>query len=86
MAIIKECIENLEPKFKELQCPFCRVEVGATNMLTKIEEIINRLFEAMLFNRASEASNNPKFILSKNHSRSVEKEMRDNFEGERPML
>ena len=57
-----------------------------TNKLAKIKEIISMLFEALLFNRAGEASNSPELILLKSHSRCVEKEMCDNFEGGKPLL
>ena len=49
METIKECIENLEAKFKELQCQFYKVEVEVSGKLAKIEEIINRLSKALLF-------------------------------------
>ena len=62
------------------------VEVGVTNKLAKIKEIINMLFEVMLFNRAGEVSNSPELISLKSHSRCVEKEMCDDFQGGKPLL
>ena len=54
--------------------------------LTKIKETISRLSEALLFNRANKASNNPEFLPFKSHSQSVEKESRDNFEKGKPLF
>ena len=73
MTTIKECIEILEVKFKELQCQFCIMEVGVADKLAKINETIRRLFEALLFNRADKTSNNHVLVSIKSHSRSVER-------------
>ena len=78
MATIKEHIENLEVKFKEVQCRF-RIEVGVANKLAKFYETISRLSTDLLFNRAGETSNNHVLVSFKSHSQSVEKESRDNF-------
>ena len=56
MATIKERIENLEVKFKELQCRFRIMEVEVADKLAKMEEKIERLFEVMLFNQVGETS------------------------------
>ena len=56
-----------------------------TNKLAKIREIVSKLFEALLFNRVGEASNNLDLVSSKSHSRSVEKEMH-NFEDGKLLL
>ena len=82
----KKRIENLEAKFKELQCRFCIVEVGVSNKLTKIEEKINKLIDTLLFNQASEASNNSVLVFFKSHRKRTKKENHDNFEGEKPQF
>ena len=84
MARIKESIENLEVKFKELQCQFRIVEVGVADKLAKIDETISRLFVALLFNRTGKTSNNHVLFSFKSHSRSVERESHDNFEDGKP--
>ena len=53
-------------------------------LIVKIDETIKRLFEALLFNRTCEASNNHVLVSFKSHSRSVEKETYDNFEDDKP--
>ena len=70
---MKECIESLEVEFKELQCRFRKMGLGVAKRPIKIEETISRLFKALLFNRADEASNNPELVPFKSHSQSVEK-------------
>ena len=86
MVTIEECIKNLEAKFKELQCRFHIVEVGVADKLVRIEETINNLSKALLFDRVGEANNNLVFDSFKCHSQSVEKESHDNFEGELPLF
>ena len=86
MATINERIENLEVKFKKLPCRFRIVEVGVADKLAKIDETIRRLFEALLFNRAGETSNNHVLFSFKSHSRSVERESHDNFEDGKPQF
>ena len=56
------------------------VKVGVDDKLVKIEETINKLSKALLFDRVGKASNNPVLISFKCHSRSIEKESLDNFE------
>ena len=84
METIKECIENLEGKFKELQCRFRIVEVGVADKLAKIDKTTKRLFQALLFNRAGETSNNHVLISFKSHSRSLERESHGNFKDGKP--
>ena len=86
MATIKEHIENLRTKLKELQCQFHIVEMGVADKLTKIEETINWLSEALLFDQAREANTNPMLVSFKSQSRSVEKESHDNFEGRKTTI
>ena len=86
MAIIKERIENLEAKFMELQYRFPIVDVGVANKPVKIEETINKLSKALLFNLVGKASNNPMLVSFKCYSQSVEKESHNNFEGGLPLF
>ena len=51
------------------------------NKLAKIEETINKLSKALLFDRVGKENNNPMLVSFKCHSRSVEKESHNNFEG-----
>ena len=55
------------------------MEVGVADKLTKIDETVNILFKALLFNQASETSNNHVLVSFKSHSRNVEKESCDNL-------
>ena len=69
LTTIKECIENWETKFKELRCRFCIVEVGVADKLAKIDETMNKLFEALLFNRVGETSNHHVLVSFKRQSK-----------------
>ena len=86
METIKERIENLEAKFKELQCRFRIVEVRVADKLEKIEKTINKLSKSLFFNRVGETNNNPMLVSFKCHSQSIEKKGHDIFEGGLPLL
>ena len=62
------------------------MEVGVANKLAKIEETITKLSKALLFDLVGKASNNPVLGSFKCHSRNVEKERHNNFEGGLPLF
>ena len=55
------------------------MEVGVANKHAKIDETIRRLFEALLFNQASETSNNHVFISIKSFVVSSQRERASSF-------
>ena len=86
MATIKESNENLEAKFTELQYRFRKMEVRVVDKFAKIEETINKLSKALLFDLLGKESNNHMLVPFKCHSRSVDKQNHNNFEGGLPLL
>ena len=86
MTTTKESIENLEAKFMELQYQFSIMEVRVVDKLAKIEETINKLPKALLFDLVGKASHNHVLVPLKCHSRSVEKQNHNNFKGGLPLF
>ena len=60
--------------------------MGVANKLAKIEEILNKLSKALLFDLVGKASNNLVLVSFKCHSQSVEKESHNNFECKLPLF
>ena len=70
----------------ELQYRFRTMEVRVVDKFAKIEETINKLSKALLFDLLGKESNNHMLVPFKCHSRSVDKQNHNNFEGGLPLL
>jgi len=83
MTTNKERIENLEAGLGGLQDNLSRTELGIADKLNRMEDIVQKLSEAMLSNNEASNSNsndrNGRF-------RANREETREHYEGGRPMF
>lgn len=82
MATNKERIENLEVGLGGLHDNLSRIEIGMTEKLHQMEEIIQKLSDVLLSNREASNSNN----YRNNRSHFNRDESRDNSDGGRPIF
>ena len=85
MGTNKERIESLEAGLGGLQNSFSRMEVGVTDKLHHIEDVLSKLSEVLLSNQTASASNpsDPTTNSPNRRSRSIREELREISEGGR---
>jgi hypothetical protein len=88
MGTNNERIESLESGLSGLQNSFSRMEVGVTDKLHHIKDVLSKLSEILQSNQTASASNpsDPTTSSPNGRSRSIREEPREISEGGRPFF